>query len=240
MDTSGGGAPVPVTGLVPGTDIKVMPMMYMADRNHATPMGGITELSGGEYEVTIYYLMPSRMPTETMGTWDLKVMVNMKSVHFYPNIDMAMMNNTARVQLKGVDDLILDMNGLPIPRPYNLFRDDLVQKGSGSNYIFDVFIAPMENMMSFPALLDPMTLTSGMGGTPYDVSGVVVEASANGDPYVTGTDNKDGTWSFDALTLNTTPGFTNKIRVKLTVSSEVKTDGGLATDPDFQTFNVTL
>ncbi|NNL06971.1 MAG: hypothetical protein HKO86_04540, partial [Gammaproteobacteria bacterium] len=31
MDTSGGGAATPVTGLVPGTDIKVMPMMYMAN-----------------------------------------------------------------------------------------------------------------------------------------------------------------------------------------------------------------
>lgn len=246
MDTSGGGA-TPVTGLVPGTDLKVMPMMYMADRNHATPMGGITELGNGEYEVTAYYLMPSRMMDGTaMGTWDLKVMVNMKSVHFYPNINMAMMSNTVRVQLKGVADTIIDMNGLEVARPYNLFRDNLAPTGGGgggSTYDFDVFIAPMETMMSFPALLNPMMLMSGMGGTPYNVSGVVVEASVNGGSYATGTDNGDGTWSFNALNLDTTPGFSNKIRVKLTDSNEIKTTDGLTDQAgvnDSATFSVAL
>ena len=246
-NTSGGGA-TPVTGLVPGTDIKVMPMMYMADRIHSTPMGGIREVDAvnqpGVYEVTAYYLMPSRMMDgTTMGTWDLKVMVNMQSVHFYPNIAMAMMNNTARVQLKGVDDKIINMDGLPVPRNYNIFRDNFEQRG-GNTYDFDVFIAPMENMMSFPALVDPMTLTSGMGGTPYDVSGVVVEASVNGGAYAAGTDNGNGTWAFDALTgFNTTPGFNNLVRVKLKDSIEVKTSDGLAAQTDtndFATFTVTF
>jgi hypothetical protein len=243
MNTTGGGAATPVTGLVPGTDLMVMPMMYMADRIHSTPMGGITELGNGEYEVTAYYLMPSRMMDgTTMGTWDLKVTANMQTVHFYPNIDMAMMNNTVRVQLKGVDDTIIDMNGLEVPRNYNLFRDGLSQQSTGSTYDFDVFIAPMENMMSFPALVDGMTLTSGMGGTPYDVNGITVEASVDGGiTWNTGsTGVTDGVWSFNDLNLNITPGFTNEIRVKLMVSGETKTDGGLATDPDFQTFNVTF
>ncbi len=242
LDTSGGGAATPVTDLVPGTELTVMPMMYMADRIHATPMGSITELGNGEYEVTAYYLMPSRMPSETMGTWDLKVMVNMKSVHFYPNIDMAPMINTARVQLKGIADTIFNMDGLEVPRPYNLFRDNLAQNGMGSTYDFDVYIAPMETMMSFPALVDGMILTSGMGGTDYNVSGITVEASIDGGTtWDTGTTGVTaGVWSFTALNLDDTPGFTNEIRVKLTVSGETKTDGGLATDPDFQTFNVTF
>jgi hypothetical protein len=236
-DTSGG-APAPATGL---TDLEVMPIMYMADRNHATPVGEIAESAiPGEYDVTIYYLMPSRMMDgTTMGTWDLKVMTGMKSVHFYPNIEMAMMNNTARVQLKGINDLIIDMNGLPVPRPYNLFRDSLTQQGSGSTYDFDIFIAPMENMMSFPALIDGMTLTSGMGGTAYVVSGITVEASVDdGSTWNTGsTGVTDGVWSFNALNLNSGA---NEVRVRLTVSGETKTDGGLATDPDYQTFTVTL
>jgi hypothetical protein len=232
----------PVTGL---TDLQVMPMMYMVDRTHSTPMGGIAELGNGEYEVTAYYLMPSRMMDgTTMGTWDLKVMTNMKTVHFYPNINMAMMSNTARVQLKGVADTIINMDGLEVPRNYNLFRDNLVQQGVGSNYEFDVFIAPMENMMSFPALLDPMTLTSGMGGTPYDVSGVVVEASDDGGTtwnagVPAGT---DGVWRFtgaEALTLNA--GVANDVRVRLTVSAEVKTTNGLLDDDtnDFAIFTIT-
>ena len=248
VNTSGGGA-TPVTGLAPGTDIQVMPMMYMADRIHSTPMGGIREVDAvnqpGVYEVTAYYLMPSRMMDgTTMGTWDLKVMVNAQSVHFYPNIAMAMMTNTARVQLKGVSDTIIDMNGLEVPRNYNIFRDGLAQQGMGATYDFDVFIAPMENMMSFPALLDPMTLTSGMGGTPYDVSGVVVEASVNGGAYASGTDNGDGTWSFSALSgFNTTSGFNNLVRVKLKDDTEVKTSDGLAAQTDVNdsaTFTVTF
>jgi hypothetical protein len=240
-DTAG----IPVTGLT-ATDLKVMPMMYMADRTHATPMGEIVETVpgvSGIYNVTAYYLMPSRMMDgTTMGTWDLKVMANMKTVHFYPNINMAMMTNTARVQLKGVNDTIIDMSGLEVPRTYNLFRDGLVQQGGGNTYDFDIFIAPIENMMSFPALINGMTLTSGMGGTPYDVSGVSVEASVNdGNTWDTGTDNTNGTWSFNALNLNN-PG-TNEIRVRLTVSGEIKTTNGLTAQTganDFTTFTVTL
>lgn len=237
-DTAG----TPVTGLT-AADLKVMPMMYMADRTHATPMGGITELGNGVYEVTAYYLMPSRMMDgTTMGTWDLKVMANMKTVHFYPNINMAMMTNTVRVQLKGVNDTILNMDGLEVPRPYNLFRDNLVQQGAGTNYNFDIFIAPMENMMSFPALIDGMTLTSGMGGTPYLVSGITAEASDDdGATWTAGTTGvADGVWSFSTLQLNSGA---NTIKVRLTVSSEVKTTNGLAAvtdDNDFTTFTVTL
>jgi hypothetical protein len=237
-DTSG----TPVTGLT-AAELKVMPMMYMADRTHATPMGGITELGNGVYEVTAYYLMPSRMMDgTTMGTWDLKVMANMKTVHFYPNINMAMMTNTVRVQLKGVNDTIINMDGLEVPRPYNLFRDNLVQQGSGTDYDFDIFIAPMENMMSFPALIDGMTLTSGMDGTPYDVTGITAEASDDdGASWTAGTPGvTDGVWSFSTLQLSSG---TNTIKVRLTVSSEVKTTDGLAavTDVnDFTTFTVTL
>ena len=232
MDTSSG-APTPATGL---TDLQVMPMMYMNDMMHATPMDDITELGNGDYQVTAYYLMPSRTTDATNGTWVLKVMTNMKSVHFYPNIDMAMNTNTARVQLKGVNDTIINMDGLEVSRPYNLFRDDLVSVGA-TTYDFNIFIAPMENMMSFPALIDGMTLESGMGGTLYDVNVIIAEASANGGGWKTGSTNDDGVWSFNALNLNSGA---NEIRVKLEVSGEAKTDGGLATDPDFQTFTVTL
>ena len=242
MDTSGG-APAPVDSLVPGTDIEVMPMMYMADRNHATPMGGITNLGGGEYEVTAYYLMPSRMMDgTTMGTWDLKVMTNMKTVHFYPGINMAMMNNTVRVQLKGVDDKIIDMNGLEVPRNYNLFRDgDPVPVGANT-YDFSIFIAPMESMMSFPPLIVGETLESGMGGTPYDVTSVDIDVNVNDSGWQAGKDqdNLDGTWTLKAISLASGE---NTVKVRLTVSGETKTADGLdavADTNDSATFTVTL
>ena len=95
-------------------------------------------------------------------------------------------------------------------------------------------------MTSFPALVDGDTLASGMGGTPYDVNNIIVEASANGGGWKTGTTNDDGVWSFTALNLNSGA---NEIRVRLTVSGEIKTTNGLIADPDvndFATFTVTL
>jgi len=240
MDTSGG-APTPATGL---TDLQVMPMMYMADRTHSTPMiETITESAPGIYDVTVYYLMPSRMMDgTTMGTWKLKVMIGMKSVNFYPNINMAMMANTVRVQLKGVNDKIIDMNGLEVPRTYNLFREDLHLGGGPGNHQFDIFIAPMETMMSFPPLIVGDTLASGMGGAPYDVTSVNVDVNVNDTGWMTNqdTNTSNGIWLLSGLTLNSGA---NEIRVRLNVSSETKTTDGRVAVPDvndFATFTVTL
>ena len=206
-DTSGG-APTPVTGL---TDLQVMPMMYMADRTHATPVGEIVETVpgvSGIYNVTVYYLMPSRMNMNqtTMGTWDLIVTASNKTVHFYPNIKMAMMDNTVKTApLYGVDDIVIDMNGLPTERPYNLFRDgDPVLQGAGPNYDFDIFIAAMENLMSFPPLVVDETLESGMGGTSLLVDTVDIEIKVNDavDWDTTSAQpsgNNDGKWTLNTL-----------------------------------------
>jgi len=235
----------PVTGLVGSDSLSVMPMMYMAEMMHSTPMFSIDEpdpnAEPGVYEVTLFYLMPSRMMDgTTMGTWDLKVMVGMESAHFYPNVMMAM-GDTVRVQLKGVDDTIIDMNGLEVGRTYNLFKDNLTITGAG-NDSYSIFIAPIETMMSFPALLDPMTLQSGMGGTPYDVNNVTVDVNINDGGWIAdyGIDNLNGVWSLDNLTLNSGE---NTIKVRLTVSGEIKTTNGLsavADDNDFATFTVNV
>ena len=236
-----------VTGL---TDIMVMPMMYMADRTHATPMGSITELGNGEYEVTAYFLMPSRMNMNetTMGTWDLKVMANMKTVHFYPNINMAM-GDTVRSdpRLLGITDTIFNMDGLESGRPYNIFRDgDPVAQAGGTDYDFDIFISPMETMMSFPPLVVGETLQSGMGGTPLLVDTVDIEVKVNDavDWDTTSAQpsgNNDGRWTLNTLQLDN-PG-TNTIKFRLIVNGEVKTTDGLAVDPDVNDstpFTVTL
>lgn len=231
-------AGAPVTGLVLDGRLSVMPMMYMADLMHSTPLYGIEELANpGEYEVTLFYLMPSRMMDgTTMGTWSQKVMIDMESAFFYPNVMMAM-GDTVRVQLKGVDDTIIDMNGLEVGRTYNLFKDSL----TGDN-TFEIFIAPIETMLSFPPLVVGDTLESGMGGTPYDVTSVAVDVSVNGGPWMLnhGTDNGDGTWTLDGLGLNSGE---NELRVRLTVSSEIKTTNALPAETDvndFATFTVTV
>jgi hypothetical protein len=234
-----------VTGL---TDLMVMPMMYMADRTHATPVGDITELGGGDYQVTVYYLMPSRMNMNqtTMGTWDLKVMTSMKTVHFYPNINMAM-GDTVRSdpRLLGIADTIVNMDGLETGRPYNIFRDgDPVLQGGGPNYDFDIFISPMETMMSFPPLVVGETLQSGMGGTPLDVTSVDIEVKVNDGGWDTTSaqpsGNNDGRWTLNTLQLN---NGTNTIRFRLIVNGETKTTDGLALNPgvnDSTPFTVTL
>ena len=236
-----------VTGL---TDLMVMPMMYMADRTHATPVGDITELGGGDYQVTVYYLMPSRMNMNqtTMGTWDLKVMTSMKTVHFYPNINMAM-GDTVRSdpRLLGIADTIVNMDGLETGRPYNIFRDgDPVLQGGGPNYDFDIFISPMETMMSFPPLVVGETLQSGMGGTPLLVDTVNIEVKVNDavDWDTTSAQpsgNNDGIWTLNTLQLDN-PG-TNTIKFRLIVNGETKTTDGLALNPgvnDSTPFTVTL
>ncbi|NNJ97561.1 MAG: hypothetical protein HKP12_10410 [Gammaproteobacteria bacterium] len=239
------GSGLPVTGLVDNGSLSLMPMMYMNDMMHSTPMGGITESASGVYDVIIYYLMPSRMMDgTTMGTWDLKVNIGSESAHFYPNVQMAMMTNTVRVQLKGINDTIIDMNGLEVPRTYNLFRDRLATLDGDNNDEFDVFIAPIETMTSFPALIDGMTLMSGMGGDPYLVDGITVEASVNDGTFVAGIDNGNGTWSFTGLTLNSGTGMepvANTICVRLTVSGETKTTvDAEGNTVDCGTFTVTL
>ena len=235
-----------VTGLVGSGGLAVMPMMYMAEMMHSTPMYSIEEpdpiAQAGVYEVTLFYLMPSRMMDTTMGTWSLKVMVNMESAIFYPNVTMAM-GDTVRVQLKGIDDTIIDMNGLEVGRTYNLFKNSLsTVPGGTNNDLFSVFIAPIETMMSFPPLVVPDTLESGMGGTPLDVDTVVVDVNVNdtgwGNALVTS--NGGGVWDLSGLTLN--DGVENTIKVRLTVNGETKTTNGLAAEADvndFATFTVT-
>jgi hypothetical protein len=99
-------------------------------------------------------------------------------------------------------------------------------------------------MESFPALIDGMTLMSGMGGEPYLVDGITVEASVDGGGFVPAVDNGNGTWSFTGLTLNSGTSMepvTNMICVRLTVSGETKTtvdaEGNAV---DCGTFMVTL
>ncbi|HEB81715.1 MAG TPA: hypothetical protein ENJ11_02515 [Gammaproteobacteria bacterium] len=217
------GSGAAVSGLTP----KLMPKMHMASgMKHSAPTTGCTEnaQTAGDYNCTVYYLMPSTMAGGmSMGYWELKVMPDMsESVTFYPQVMMAM-GDTPKVKVKGQTDVIKDMMGMDEKRNYYIFKDGL--RGTGP-YTLTLFIAAKETMMDFPAVIVGNTLQSGMGGTPLLVSSVNVAVTANGTPVGNATDNTDGTWSID---LNLNSGVANTVEVELSVNGERKTSDGTDT-----------
>lgn len=225
---------------VPDLTPTLMPMMHMAAMSHSTPLTDVTyDVDSGLYTATIYYLMSTIMSDMSMGYWDLGVTVDNETVHFYPNVMMSM-GDTPKVVLNGVSDQIMTMDGLSVPREYDVFKDSLKEGEVMGTYDFRVFIAAKEHMESYPALIVGNTLQSGMMGmgTPLAVDTVLVEISDDeGGSWEQATDGLDGTWNITGLTL--TEGMEDQIRIRLTVNGEVKTAGGLITDPDYQTFKVT-
>jgi hypothetical protein len=184
------------------------------------------------------------------GHWQIKATVDAKSAVFYPMVMMAM-GDTTRTQLKGIisdpvlptDDTI-SMMGNTASRPYNLFRNDL--SGITGSHDFELFIAPMETMMSFPALEVGDTLN-----VTFNVDDVKVEFKTDTTNWAEGYVgvNGSGIWGIKGLA-GLTDGVEGKIYVKLSVDSdgsgtfesgELKTTNGLAADGtnEFATFRVT-
>lgn len=221
----------PEPGLMP----MVMPMMYMSGHSHSSPLTDVTDNGDGTYTVTIYYLMPSGMNGMSMGYWDLGVTVENKTVHFYPNVMMSM-GDTALVKLKGVDDEIMSMmTGTMVGRTYTIFKESLT--GGAGSYNFSVFVVAQESMMSFPAVFDGSELSGNSLDATVEIS------DDDGANWSLATDNGDGIWSVNGLSL--TDGVEDQIRVRLTVDdtvyNEVKTTNGLVQEPgvnDYQTFTV--
>jgi hypothetical protein len=212
--------------------VTLMLMMFMEDRKHSTPDLDCTEsATPGTYDCTVYYVMPSVMATgDSMGFWQIQVMVDMKTAVFYPKVMMAM-GDTTRVLLKGIADTI-SMMGVTTSRPYNIFRDSLT--GTTGAHSFKVFIAPMETMMEFPAL----EIGLDLNGTLV-VNAVTVEFSTDASSWTTANDDGSGFWSVPITGL--TDGTEGSIYVKLNVNGEQKTTSGLAPDGtnEYQVFNVT-
>ena len=185
------GAPVSST-------VELMLMMHMSDRKHSTPDLDCEEDIAiiGEYYCTVYYVMPSVMTTgDSMGFWQINVTVDSKTAVFYPKVMMAM-GDTTRVLLKGIVPDTISMMGEQVSRPYNLFRNSL-ELNSTSGYDFELFIAPMDTMTSFPALVE-----SGTSGS-LTVDDVKVEFSTDALIWTEATNvglNGTGTWSIKGLT----------------------------------------
>lgn len=212
------------TGLIgqEGLTVSLMPMMHMSTMNHGTPAEGCTEIGGGDYSCTLYYLMGSG---GNMGWWDLEVfiggMMDGESAHFYPSVMMAM-GDTKKAKLKGQADKIPNMMGMMASRDYYIFNDGAFTNTSS----FDLFIATKASMMSFPAISTDTVLNSG---TDYELtaSSVSVQVSSDsGNSWSSATDNGDGHWTASDLTFDNA----STVYVELAINGEQKTTNGAIPD----------
>lgn len=214
----------PILGAAPG----LAATMAMATMSHGTPVDSVTELGGGLYQGTVYYLMSSSMMGVSAGYWSLAVTVSGETATFYPDVAMSM-GDTTRASLKDGGDLIAGMMGQPgSVRPYFLFKDSLT--GVTGNHTLGLFLATRETLMSHPPLVVGMTLHDDLGA-PWTVNTVEVAASTDGGvTWLPLSDNGGGHWSVAGLT-GLTKDVAGTILVKLDVNGREKNttgvDGGL-------------
>jgi hypothetical protein len=208
----------PATGL----NIALMPVMYMATKNHSTPFEPVIEdrSSPGIYNCTIYYLMASG---PGMGYWELKTTIGSgmsgETAIFYPEVGMAMGTTTVRATLKGQLDSI---SGSPsaVQRTYFLFNEGLTDVTT-----FNIFLAARETMMNHPAV-STGTVLHDASNTAWTVDPIVVSASTDKMIWVDAVDNDGGHWTAGLPGLST--GVMDTIYVRVTVNGEQKTTDGMA------------
>jgi len=244
----------PVDNLSPA----LMPMMNMADMRHNTPVGDMAPKGNGEYEFTIYYLMPNMMG----GYWDLGVELDgTNTAHFYPTVMNPMDGTTSRVVLKGLndnDDMTIDddiptMDGGEAARPYFMFKESLISQGtSGGQHDFSFTLFARESMMKHPAIDDstPGDIILNEGNLQYELPINLIEIQVSGDDgqnWVTATNNGTNLYKAADLTglknnIDPVTGL-HPIRIKLSVNGVAKTklgDAPVVDVNDTQTFFVTL
>ena len=211
----------PVTGASP----ELSATMAMASMSHGTPIDGCSELGGGIYQCTVYYLMASTMNGSSAGYWSLAVTANGETATFYPEVMMAM-GDTARATLKDADDKIAGMMGQPAQvRSYYLFKDSLT--GVTGAHGLSLFLATRESMMSHPALVVGMDLHDE-NGVAWTVDTVTVQLSDDdGSTWLPMTDNGGGHWSVSGIT-NLAQGVAGTLLVRLSVNGVEKTTTGAA------------
>ncbi len=177
------------------------------------------------------------MTGESLGFWELKVKANGEAAYFYPGVMMAM-GDTARADLKGVNDMVMNMMTQTMEaRRYHIFKSSL--NGMEGDHSFQVFIAARESMMSFPSLEDGIVLNAGELDE-MSVNAIDVEMSTDLSSWVIAVDNGNGYWTASGLSglSNAIPG---NIYVKLSISGEQKTTNGLVSNGEnaYATFTIT-
>ena len=210
-------------GVADGLSVSMAPMMHMPEnRNHSTPMLGCTENMGtpGDYDCTLYYLMPSA----DRGYWELAIDIAGDVATFYPQV---MMDMGARVVFKDFND----GNEATMERSYILFKENFAETEDE----FTMYFVFMKNMMEFPAVGTELSTMSGL--VP-----VIVQVSTAANPTVDDDWADDLDWddvdgnSEDGFWVAPITGFMGKIHVRLIVGGVQKsTDGqplGESVDPD--------
>ena len=215
-------------GALPGLNVSLIPMMDMvAGHMHDAPVGAVVDNGDGSYEMTVYYLMPSKMMNGTvMGEWELNIMIGGmggETATFYPDVMMAM-GDTAKAGVRGQSDMILEM-GTEATRRYFIFKNKLM--GATDNHSFSFFLAARESMMSHVAVYENVTLNQGDANYEYLVSPIAVEVSTDGTSWTAAISAGDGNYSVSGLT-GLTDNVQGEIYVRLTIQGEQKTTNGLA------------
>jgi len=201
----------------------IQPMMLMAESGmkHSAPHLGCTASDDqGNSDCTVYFLMPSAMGDEIMGTWTVNIgLDHAESLSFTPSVTQSM-TETVKATLKGTDDTI---DGLP--RNYIIFNsvsamDMAMPMAMPTTHSVELFIASKESMMSFPALATNTVLSAGTADElSVDSIEVLVSANKDAQTWTTASSEGNGKWTADI------DGYTNTFYVKLSVNSEAKMSG---------------
>ena len=232
---------------ITGEMVTLMPMMYMADNTHSTPVdGACTESStAGTYNCTVFYVMADVDATgASIGDWELTVMIggmSGESVIFAPSVGMAM-GGTAMVKLKNSNLTMMSMEG-PVARTFQIFKSSLT--GVTDNHTFEMFTSTMETMMSFPAVDTSVTLNTGtINELPITSMSVAVSTTPTFDVTYDASEDSNGYWTATGIT-GLTDGTETELYVRVIINTNTlnnSIDGVFvdeATTPSYATFTVT-
>jgi hypothetical protein len=205
-----------------GETVTLMPMMYMTDKTHSTPVDGacIENTTAGTYDCTVFYVMADNMDGVSTGHWELKVMIGGmmgESVMFYPSVDMAM-GGTAMVKLKH-ESLTMTMMGTTSVRTFQVFKSGLT--GTTGDHAFELFTSTMETMMSFPSVYPTVVLNADT--MPLTIDTMTVRVSS--DPAFvnnvhTASQNGNGYWTATGLT-GLVDGTEGMLYVEVTINGNI-------------------
>jgi hypothetical protein len=224
---------------VNGLSLGLMPKMHMTTKSHACPTDPVIELGDGLYEATIYYVMSTTLAdgTTSQGVWELGVStggMGAEKATFYPQVGWG---SFPRLSGGAADQIYLPpaagsapgTPGTATARTYQLFSEGLtVAAGAGT---FKVLITTMDTMMTFPHIMEGVTLhkpatvvppaTGPTAAVDWVVPTVLVEMSPDGTTWQPATHLGNGHYSAPDLA-GLVAGVPATIRVRLTVDGVVK------------------
>ena len=227
---------------VTGEMVTLMPMMYMTDKTHSTPVdGACTEsATAGTYDCTVFYVMADVDSTgASIGDWELTVMIGGmggESVIFEPSVGMAM-GGTAMVKLK--HELLV--MGTTV-RTFQVFKSSLT--GTTGDHTFELFTSTMETMMSFPAVYPTVVLNADT--MPLTIANMIVQVSTDSafSTPITAISDANGYWTAAGIT-GLTDGIETQLYVRVAINTNTlnsSIDGVYvdeATTPSYATFTIT-